>query len=182
MTDPVNGQPNDATVIANNNAAIKTVVNGGIDNSNISPSASIVGSKISLPYASYTPTWTASGTAPAIGNSTVTAIYTQVGNLVHAAGQIIFGSTATFGTGSYSFALPVAPALGLTIGNAYMLHSGSMTPGVVRVGVLTPGVGTMVIQYGATYGGTNTQMGQTTPYTWASTDLIEWNITYKSNT
>ena len=36
LTDPVNGTPNDATTIANNNAATKAVVNGGIDATNLS--------------------------------------------------------------------------------------------------------------------------------------------------
>ena len=35
LTDPVNGTANDATTIANNNAAIKTVVNGNIDTVNL---------------------------------------------------------------------------------------------------------------------------------------------------
>lgn len=35
LTDPVNGTANDATTIANNNSAIKTVVNGNIDTVNL---------------------------------------------------------------------------------------------------------------------------------------------------
>lgn len=46
LTDPVNGTTADATLIATNNAAIKTTVNGGIDNSNISSSAAIALSKL----------------------------------------------------------------------------------------------------------------------------------------
>jgi hypothetical protein len=44
-------------------------------------------------YSDYTPTWTTSGTQPAIGNATVVARYVQIGGLVHAWGQITFGST-----------------------------------------------------------------------------------------
>lgn len=36
LTDPVNGTANDATLIANNNNATKTVVNGGLDATNLS--------------------------------------------------------------------------------------------------------------------------------------------------
>lgn len=56
LTDPVNGTVADANLIASNNAAIKTVINGGIDSSNItdgaitnadiSASAAIAGSKL----------------------------------------------------------------------------------------------------------------------------------------
>jgi hypothetical protein len=58
------------------------------------------------PWTAYTPAWTASGTAPAIGNSTVTASYCQVGKIVYFKGVIVFGSTATYGTGAYYLSLP----------------------------------------------------------------------------
>lgn len=45
LTDPVNGTTADASLIATNNAAIKTVVNGGLDNSNIAADAAIAPSK-----------------------------------------------------------------------------------------------------------------------------------------
>ena len=46
LTDPVNGTVTDANLIANNNQAIKTVVNGNLDNNNIAPLAAIVASKL----------------------------------------------------------------------------------------------------------------------------------------
>jgi len=46
LTDPVNGQVADANQIASNNSAIKTVINGGIDNSNVATSAGIAISKL----------------------------------------------------------------------------------------------------------------------------------------
>lgn len=46
LTDPVNGTTADASLIATNNSAIKSVVNGGIDNSNINSSAAIAASKL----------------------------------------------------------------------------------------------------------------------------------------
>lgn len=47
LTDVTNGTTADATVISNNNAAIKTVVNGNIDNGNIAASAGIAIDKLS---------------------------------------------------------------------------------------------------------------------------------------
>ena len=47
LTDPTNGTTADASLVANNNTAIKAVVNGGIDNGNISVSAGIAASKLS---------------------------------------------------------------------------------------------------------------------------------------
>jgi len=46
LTDPVNGTTIDASLHATNNANIKTVVNGGIDNTNISSGAAIAVAKI----------------------------------------------------------------------------------------------------------------------------------------
>lgn len=56
---------------------------------------------------SYSPAWTSSGTAPAIGNGSLTGQY-----LIPSAGVVIvfvhmvLGSTSTVGTGSYRWSLP----------------------------------------------------------------------------
>ncbi len=56
-----------------------------------------------------TPAWTTSGTQPAIGNGTRITRYKQVGRICHFRIGFKFGSTTTFGTGQYSFGLPVTP-------------------------------------------------------------------------
>lgn len=58
----------------------------------------------------YTPVWTSSGTAPSLGNADVRASYSVRGRIVRGTVQITFGSTSTFGTGQYSFSLPLIPA------------------------------------------------------------------------
>src|SRR5262245_36813201 len=58
-------------------------------------------------YQSFTPTWATSGTAPAFGNASVYGRYLQLGKMVHYTLGIQFGSTTTFGTGNFAFALPV---------------------------------------------------------------------------
>lgn len=69
LTDPVNGTTADASLIATNNAAIKTVVNGGIDNTNIAAAAAISASKLasypndSTKYLAGDGTWAAPPTA-----------------------------------------------------------------------------------------------------------------------
>lgn len=60
----------------------------------------------------YTPTWNASGVAPAIGNGTLTGSYVKWGRLVFFTMEMVAGTTTTFGTGTYEFGLPVASALG----------------------------------------------------------------------
>jgi hypothetical protein len=61
----------------------------------------------------YTPDWSAATTDPAIGNGTLTGKYAVVGKVCHFTTLVTFGSTSTYGSGSYSFGLPVtAGALG----------------------------------------------------------------------
>jgi len=57
----------------------------------------------------YTPSWTSTGTAPAIGNGTLTGAYVQIGKWVQFRIQVTFGSTTTFGTGGLQVSLPVTP-------------------------------------------------------------------------
>jgi hypothetical protein len=59
-------------------------------------------------WISYTPSWTASVTNPAIGNGTILGGYFRIGNWVTFYAQIQAGSTTTFGSGQYRVSLPVA--------------------------------------------------------------------------
>lgn len=61
-------------------------------------------------WTSYTPTWTASGTNPTLGNGTITGKYKQRGKVVDVRLTLTVGSTSTIGTGIYFFSLPVANA------------------------------------------------------------------------
>ena len=56
----------------------------------------------------YTPTWTTTGTAPSLGNGTLSGTYMQLGNMVVFTVSLVIGSTTTTGTGTWRFALPFA--------------------------------------------------------------------------
>ena len=58
----------------------------------------------------FTPLWASTGTQPSFGNADVRASYSVSGRMVRGTVQIIFGSTSTYGTGDYSFGLPLLPA------------------------------------------------------------------------
>ncbi|MER5790091.1 hypothetical protein [Streptomyces sp. NPDC001980] len=61
----------------------------------------------------YTPTWTATTTNPSIGDGTLTGRYAVVGKVCHFTTLVTFGAATTYGSGNYSFGLPVtAGALG----------------------------------------------------------------------
>ena len=74
-------------------------------------------------WTTYTPTWTASTTNPALGNGTLVGRYMKVGRTVTAHVNLITGSTTTYGSGVYSFALPATSAnAGSTyVGGAHLL-------------------------------------------------------------
>ena len=61
-------------------------------------------------WATFTPTWTASGTAPSLGNGTLIGRYQRIGRTIKFHINLAPGSTTTFGTGTYSFAMPVISA------------------------------------------------------------------------
>lgn len=61
---------------------------------------------LSPAWTSYTPTWTTTGSAPAIGNGTLAGAYRIDGKTLFIRIRFIPGSTTTFGTGSWSFSLP----------------------------------------------------------------------------
>ena len=54
---------------------------------------------------SYTPTWGSTGTAPSLGNGTLTGSYQQFGKLVYFRAVLTLGSTSTIGTGQYHLTL-----------------------------------------------------------------------------
>lgn len=58
-------------------------------------------------WTSYTPTWTTDGTAPTLGNGTVTGQYKQLDATAYLVIiNFSFGSTSAVGTGNFRFALP----------------------------------------------------------------------------
>lgn len=120
---------------------------------------------------SWTPTWSASGTAPAIGNGTLTGNYLRVGKLVIFSFKFVAGSTTTFGTGTYTFTLPVAANLSSAdlIAPATLLDNSTTTTNEANAVRGSAGSDQFVLRY---HGGTG-NVGQTVPWTWATSDRIE---------
>jgi hypothetical protein len=71
-------------------------------------------------WVSYTPTWTGSGSNPSLGNGTLVGKYSKIGRQVTVHINLIPGSTTTFGSGNYNWALPVAAA---SVGCSYILSA-----------------------------------------------------------
>lgn len=87
--------------------------------------------KVPGAWTSYTPTWTASTTNPVLGNGTLIGRHSKIGRQATVHINLTPGSTTTFGSGSYSFALPFTAASSgaALIGNAQFLATGSGSTG-----------------------------------------------------
>jgi hypothetical protein len=142
---------------------------------------------IGLEYGAWTDysgsfTWAASGTQPAIGNGTISARYRRGGKLVYYNFRITMGSTTTYGTGSYTFSLPVNAAARFFTGSAYLRDASATSnghaPGICLIdGPTTPTVMTATSSTGTGTGGV---VGQTAPFTWANTDILQAEIVYET--
>lgn len=79
-----------------------------------------------LRAATYTPTWSATGSNPALGNGTLQARYARLGDVVVVWLLLTMGSTTTYGTGTWEFTLPVSMggAGRFVIGAAQALDAG----------------------------------------------------------
>lgn len=118
-------------------------------------------------------TWTASSVNPAIVNGLLTAHYTQVDSLVLYKGAIVMGGSTTFGTGYWILTMPVAATLGSRNVGVAALHDTSAST-ADRAGALELLSSTTfrVVANGRT--------DATTPFTWASGDILQWFIVYEA--
>lgn len=134
-------------------------------------------------WTAYTPAWTATGTAPAIGNGTIVGKSLQIGKIVFFRITVTFGSTSTYGTGSYRFSLPTtatetALSLSLMIGQWGAVHAATNYGGGCEL-VSTTTIGGLIpsITTAGQWGG---EVAQTAPVTWASTDTINFRGFYEA--
>jgi hypothetical protein len=124
--------------------------------------------------ATYTPVWTGSTTNPLIGNGTVEGFYTREGRTVTATATITMGSTTTYGTGLWRVSLPFTSFASnpKAIGAVYMSDTGT----IYRVGVAVLDGGSDSV-YFLPDSGTDF-VKSTVPFTWASTDILSFTISY----
>ena len=134
-------------------------------------------------WTTYTPTWTSTGTAPAIGNGTLTGRYVQVNKLVIVNIFMEFGSTTTAGTGTYYWGLPVASGslfngeFNGAFGNASIRDAGIATyRGMAELNANdTDNTNVRVVRTDA-----NAAVTNTSPMTWGTGDHISLLYIYES--
>lgn len=75
------------------------------DDFSVSPFANGL-SSVATDWVAYTPSWTSTGSAPAVGNGFLTGFWRRVGDSMQVAIRLSIGSTTTNGTGDYRWSLP----------------------------------------------------------------------------
>jgi hypothetical protein len=131
------------------------------------------------PWTSYgTPStlWTSSGTQPAIGNGTCTGRFAQAGKDVDGNISIIMGSTTTFGTGTYTFLLPVSAFNFRALSGKADLLDTSASAVFARTISGTNTTAFVVVDFTGTAG----RISATSPITWATGDRIDIGFSYEA--
>lgn len=114
----------------------------------------------------YSPAWTSTGTAPSIGNGTLTGRWKYLDNdAVAIQIRLTWGSTTSAGTGDYNFGLPVSAAFEQVL-SAVILDSGTDWKLAVATTANGASNSVRVIPEGANL------MSGTSPMTWASGDKL----------
>lgn len=162
---------------------------GGVQVANVDSNGLTLaaGKRGATAWGASTPTWLSTGTNPSIGNGSIALRYFQFGKLVVCTFNATFGSTTTYGTGSYAFNLPVLAA-GLTGARRGFLFSqggefyddSTGDRWSVRVGVETALTFTFYTIPEAGGAGA-TQVGATVPFTWAQDDEISGVFLYEAS-
>jgi hypothetical protein len=142
-----------------------------------------IGNTVLGTYTAYTPTY--SGFT--LGNGTVTAKYCKINDFYHSIGSIVLGSTSAI-TGNLGISMDAnADAMYYTptiwameMGTATLIDTSA---GAVYYGVVAGANNATVMQLfsqaaNATYVGRGLVNGST-PFTWAVSDEIKWNVYYK---
>jgi hypothetical protein len=135
-------------------------------------------------WTQFTPTWSTSGTAPSIGNGTLTGYYRKVGRDVDV--QIILkpGSTTTFGSLTWFFTYPVVPharyaANPFVIGDAYAIDTsaGKAYGGIIQSYDATRFVPELTDSTNAAY---IQGLTPSLPFTWANSDTLSMCMRYEA--
>lgn len=149
----------------------------GISNGAIKPNHLLAAASTANNWSmdSFTPNWTSSGSAPAIGNGTFTGKYLKIGRLVFLVMSFVGGSSTTWGTGSYYIDYPVTPdsIYNTTSGgwdmSGYCEDNGSVAYHVVSA--VTNNTTKFQLTIDAPQSSTVLGWGNTAPFTWATGDF-----------
>jgi hypothetical protein len=131
-------------------------------------------------WTSYTPVWTSSGTAPVIGNGTITGQYKLIGKTCFVRGNVAMGSSTTFGSGEWYISMPfTASNADAILMTATLLDNGSAWYNATMAGARAGFNYKAPMQYVNITNGTASDVNATQPFTWANTDRFLWNGSFE---
>jgi hypothetical protein len=125
--------------------------------------------------------WTPTVTNLTLGNGTLSGRFVQIGKFVHATLSLTWGSTtsATGSTLEFSPPVTIATPNNTYIGTARILDNGVQNyPGMVLV--LTNAKLVVFAQYVANTWSEASNITNTSPFTWTTSDNISFSITYEA--
>lgn len=131
---------------------------------------------IGAAWTSYTPTWTAVGTAPSLGNGTLTGAWLQIGKTVHFVIELTAGSTTTFGTNRWMFTLPATEKARMWSAKGVAFDT-SATAYYFAQGVRLSSGKLDVFTEPGTAGAAMASCAASSPMTWATGDRLTLNGT-----
>jgi hypothetical protein len=174
----VDGQVGDAVDWTAPFNTITNEINGRLDTNNFTAAGTNLSTIAqSTAWTTFTPTWTGSGSNPAIGNGTLSGAYMKVGRTVHFRINIVPGSTTTFGSGTYTLSLPFTASTGfvqLTTGRGRK----SGTSNYHFVGTIASGA-TTIASFDQL--NSNNDWTNTSPFTFANGDSFYCAGTYEAS-
>lgn len=125
-------------------------------------------------WTTYTPTWSSTGTHPAIGNGNFTgSSYSQVDKTVSFLLNMTTGTTSTYGTGTYIIGLPVAAS----VASGYAFAVRAFVAGVAYTGVACLTSASLLVVY---LSSPAVLFTATAPGVFANTDSITISGTYQA--
>lgn len=162
------GQKYRVAVIASQSAAGASSLE--FDNFSCSRQTAPIGPVVT-DWISYTPTWSSTGTQPAIGNGTLNGKWRRVGDSVQAQIFLTAGTTTSYGTGNYQFSFPSGLSIDstkvenqTTLGQARMTDNGIANYVGIVIAETSSNRVSVSLQSGAAW-------GATTPFTFGNTDV-----------
>lgn len=131
-------------------------------------------------FFNYTPTWSSTGTQPAIGDGSLAGRFSIHGKTVRVQMRMGIGSTTTFGTGAYTWSVPVAIASGARRGlGTAVCYDLSVTTVYGNVLHMYSGLAGITIFSQMAANAAFFQMTATGPFTWANGDTLDCDISYE---
>jgi hypothetical protein len=132
---------------------------------------------IGAAWETYTPAWTSTGVAPALGNGSISGSWARINKTAFVNIFVVMGSTTTYGTGNYRFSVPS----GVTI-NGNQTHVGTALLYDASAGY--PGAFGMMTRVSAsTFNISPSGSNETTnlaPFTWGNADQMRLMLIYQT--